>query len=174
MDKKNKTLQDIIASYQDIEMKLIESEGEIDENIEKILLINESELSDKLDGYEKFTRYLKGQIEYLKNMEDLYSKRRKILDSSIKKCKEAMAAALTITGKNKIKTKEFNFSLGKSYKWDIDTPSINEDDKIDLINNGIAENIFKIHMKELKELYKDSDKAPDWININEKLFIRVS
>ena len=30
MDKKNKSLQDIIANYQDIEMKLIESEGEIE------------------------------------------------------------------------------------------------------------------------------------------------
>ena len=169
-----KTLNDILLNYQSIEVELIENNGEITENIEKELLLNESDLEEKMDGYEKFTRYLKGQIEYLKNMEEMYSKRRKILDNSIKKCKEAMAAALTITGKNKIKTKEFNFSLGKSYKWDIDTLSINEDDKIDLINNGIAENIFKIHMKELKELYKDSDKAPDWVNINEKLFIRVS
>ena len=107
MDKKNKSLQDIITDYQDIEMKLIESNGEVSEGIEELLSINESELGEKLDGYEKFTRYLKGQIDYLKKMEELYTKRRKILDNSIKRCKESMTAALTVTGNSNIKTKRF-------------------------------------------------------------------
>ena len=174
MDKKNKSLQDIIASYQEIEMKLIESEGELSKELENLLSINDSELGDKLDGYEKFTRYLKGQINYLKSMEEMYVKRRRILDNSIKRCKESMAAALTITGKNKIKTNEFNFSLGKSEKWEIDTPLINDEDKLNMIDDGIAENVFKIHLSELKSKYKNDENIPDWININEKLFVRVS
>ena len=42
MDKKNKSLQDIIASYQEIEMKLIESEGELNKELENLLSINDS------------------------------------------------------------------------------------------------------------------------------------
>ena len=107
-------------------------------------------------------------------MEEMYVKRRRILDNSIKRCKESMAAALTITGKNKIKTNEFNFSLGKSEKWEIDTPLINDEDKLNMIDDGIAENVFKIHLSELKSKYKNDENIPDWININEKLFVRVS
>ena len=174
MDKKNKSLQDIIANYQDIEMKLIESEGEVSQELEKLLSINESELGDKLDGYEKFTRYLKGQVDYLKKMEEMYVKRRKILDNSIKRCKESMTAALTVTGNSNIKTKEFNFSVGKSQKWEIDTLLINDNDKMKLIKDGLAENVFKIHLNELKTQCKNNENIPDWININEKLFVRVS
>ena len=174
MDKKNKSLQDIITNYQDIEMKLIESNGEISEGLEELLSINESELGEKLDGYEKFTRYLKGQIDYLKKMEEMYTKRRKILDNSIKKCKESMAAALTVTGKNNIKTREFNFALGKSQKWEVDQLLLNDEDKLKLIKDGLAENVFKLHLSEMKSLYKNNENIPDWVNINEKLFVRVS
>ena len=38
-----------------------------------------------------------------------------------------MVNALSITGKKNIKTKEFNFSVGKSQKWEIDTLLINDD-----------------------------------------------
>ena len=55
MDKNN-TLNDILNSYQNLEMELIENEGELTEDIEKKLLINNLDLSDKLNGYEKFVR----------------------------------------------------------------------------------------------------------------------
>ena len=76
-----KTLNDILLNYQSIEVELIENNGEITENIEKELLLNESDLEEKMDGYEKFTRYLKHQSEYLKSLEEHYNKRRKIIDN---------------------------------------------------------------------------------------------
>ena len=78
MSNEKKTLNSILEDYQSIEMKIIDNEGEINENIEKLLDINESEIKDKLDGYEGFVKYLQGQIEYLKNMENHYNKRRKV------------------------------------------------------------------------------------------------
>ena len=69
MKKNTKTLNEILNDYQSIEMKIINNEGEIDENIEDLLDINESELRDKLDGYEGFVKYLDGQVSYLKEME---------------------------------------------------------------------------------------------------------
>ena len=52
-----KTLNEILEDYQSIELKLLENEGVLDENIEELLNINELELKDKLDGYENFIKY---------------------------------------------------------------------------------------------------------------------
>jgi len=174
VDKKNKTLQDILSNYQEIEMKLIEADGEIDDKLDYLLSINELELSEKLEGYEKFVRYIKGQIVYLKSMEELYFKRRRILENSVKKCKKSMLNAMSLTGNKRIKTKEFSFTLGKTEQWDIDTNQIKDSSKQKLIDEGCADNIFKINLNQLKLKYKESDeKIPDWVSINENLFIRV-
>ena len=173
MSENNKTLNDILKNYQEIEMKLVESDGEVDESLETLLLLNESELSNKLNGYEKFTRYLKGQVEYLHNMEEHYNKRKKILENSIKRCRDSMLIALTSTDKENIKTKEFNFSIGKTEKWTVDNTILTDDNKKQLINNGHAENLFKVNLNKIKRSYKDKEK-PDWINIQENSFIRVS
>ena len=92
-----KTLNDILQNYQSIEVELIENNGEITNQIENKLDINESDLSNKMDGYEKFTRYLKHQSEYLKSLEEHYNKRRKIIDNSILKLKDRMIHAMKIT-----------------------------------------------------------------------------
>ena len=173
MSENNKTLNDILKNYQEIEMKLVESDGEVDESLETLLLLNESELSNKLNGYEKFTRYLKGQVEYLHNMEEHYNKRKKILENSIKRCRDSMLIALTSTDKENIKTKEFNFSIGKTEKWTVDNTILTDDNKKQLINNGHAENLFKVNLNKIKRSYKDKEK-PEWINIQENSFIRVS
>ena len=84
MSVEKHTLNDIIRKFQDLENLIIESDGEITDDLESILHRNDEDLSKKLDGYEKFARYLKGQVEYLKTAEEQYSKRRKVLDNSIK------------------------------------------------------------------------------------------
>jgi len=171
----NKTLHDILKTYQEIEMKIIDSDGELSEELENMLDLNSNELSNKLDGYEKFSRYLKGQVEYLKEMENHYNKRRKVLEKSIKKCKDSMLEAMILIGQDKLKTKEFNFSIGKSKKWEFDDSLINDEMKDKLIHEGLAENTFKIHLSEIKANYKDGgEEVPEWINIIESNFIRVS
>ena len=79
--KDKKSLNQILEDYQKIENILITNDGVIDESLEKLLSINESELENKLDGYEHFVRYLKSKIDYLKSMEDHYNKRRKTLEN---------------------------------------------------------------------------------------------
>ena len=80
MDKK--TLNDILSNYQEIENSLIDNDGELSDDIEEKLRINNLDLSEKLNGYEKFVRYLKHQTEYLKTMEDHYAKRRKTIENT--------------------------------------------------------------------------------------------
>ena len=75
-----KTLNDILSNYQDLEKDLIENDGELTDDIEDKLRINNLDLSEKLNGYEKFVRYLKHQAEYLKSMEEHYTKRRRTIE----------------------------------------------------------------------------------------------
>lgn len=168
-----KTLNDILLNYQSIEVELIENNGEITENIEKELLLNESDLEEKMDGYEKFTRYLKHQSEYLKSLEEHYNKRRKIIDNSVIKFKDRMIHAMKVTNNNKIKTNEFNFSIGTSKRYKIIKEELNDKIQESLINEGLAENIFKPNLTEIKSKYKDKD-SPDWLSIEENDFLRVS
>ena len=157
-------------------MKIIDNDGEIDNLIEDLLEINESELKDKLDGYEGFVKYLEGQVSYLKEMEAHYLKRRKVLEKSIKKCKNSMVRALSLTDVNKVKTLNYNFSLCESESWDADIEEIDQNEKNELIKEGLAENIFKLSMSNIKSYYKSSPNAnvPKWIKISKNPYIRIS
>ena len=85
MKKDNKSLNTILESYQSLEMQIVENDGVVDNDIEQLLDINESDLKDKLDGYQGFIKYLEGQVNYLKVMESHYIKRRKVLEKSMLK-----------------------------------------------------------------------------------------
>ena len=84
-----------------------------------------------------------------------------------------MVHAMKITGKNKIKTDEFNFSVGTSRSYKIDTEKLDNIIQESLIKDGLAENVFKPNLSEIKSKYKD-EKSPDWLNIEENDFLRVS
>ena len=56
MKKDNKSLNTILESYQSLEMQIVENDGAIDNDIEQLLDINESDLKDKLDGYQGFIK----------------------------------------------------------------------------------------------------------------------
>ena len=168
----NKSLNDILSSYQSLELELIESGGELTEDIEKKICDNADELSDKMDGYEKFIRYLKKQSEYLQAMEEHYYKRRKVIENSIQRCKVSMINALKITGNTKLKTNEFNFSINMSKKWKIDESNLNNELRDFLISNGLAENKFKLNLSAIKNSYKE--ETPEWVEVVENEYIRVS
>ena len=172
MDKKT-TLNDILGNYQNLEMELIENEGELTKDIEKKLFVNNLEISDKMNGYERFTRYLKHQTEYLKSMEEHYCNRRKVIENAILKCKHSMINAMKITGNANLKTDEFNFTISKSKKWVLKETKINQDIKDMLISKGLAENNFKLHINEIKTKYKNKE-LPDWVEIIENEFLRVN
>tara|TARA_Y100000996_G_scaffold277853_1_gene219061 strand:- start:1220 stop:1738 length:519 start_codon:yes stop_codon:yes gene_type:complete len=166
------TLNDIIKKFQEIESMLLEADGEISEEIENQLVENENNLSSKLDGYQKFSIYLNGQSEYLKSVEEQYSKRRKTIENSIKRLRERMLNAMIVTGNDKIKTTEYNYSISESEKWIVNAEVINDQIKSDLIDQGLGENIFKTNLSDIKSKYKN-EKVPDWIKIEKNKFLRV-
>ena len=176
MKKDNKSLNTILESYQSLEMQIVENDGAIDNDIEQLLDINESDLKDKLDGYQGFIKYLEGQVNYLKAMEAHYIKRRKILEKSMQKCKDSMVRAFSVTDRKKIKTSNYNFSLCQSESWTVDLDNIDNDAKNELIDKGLAESILKLSMSSIKSEYKTAPESdrPEWIDVKKSSYIRVS
>jgi len=174
-DKNKRTLNEILADYQKIENDLINNNGELTEDIESVLNVNELQLGEKLNGYEHFVRYLKSKIDYLKSMEEHYSKRRKSLENSILRCKASMTNALVITNTTKVKTEDFNFTLGESKKWSINIDLLDQDKKLILIDQGLAENIFKPKLKDIKTHFSElkTEDIPEWVNIELSDYIKV-
>ena len=168
----SRTLNDIIKKFQEIENMLLESDGEISDDIESQLIENENNLSSKLDGYQKFSTYLNGQVEYLKSVEEQYVKRRKTIENSIKRLRERMLNAMLVTGNDKIKTTEHNYSVSESEKWIVNIDDIDEEIKLDLVKQGLGENVFKTNLSEVKNKFKN-DKVPDWITIEKNKYLRV-
>ncbi len=171
--KKKKTLNELIADYNRIESIILENDGVVDQEIESLLEINNEEIGEKLNGYEKFIRHLKSQVQYLKDMESQYSKKRKILEKSIDTYKQSMANVLEVTGETSVKTLEFSFSLNSSEKWSVDIDSINSEVRESLISKGFAESVFKPNIKEIKNEYRNSKEVPDWISIAKNKFIKA-
>jgi hypothetical protein len=171
-----KTLNDILDDYHLIESKIIENDGELDDDLETLLSLNTSELEMKLDGYEGFIKYLDGQINYLKEMEAHYMKRMKVLVNTKKKCRDSMVRAFSSTDSKKIKTSNYNFTMCESESWTVDTENLTEDLKSNMINDGLAKNIFKVSVSEVKNKYKEVsiEDKPEWITIDKKKYIRVS
>ena len=83
-----------------------------------------------------------------------------------------MLNAMLIVGKDKIKTTEYNFSVGNSEKWNLDLEKLNEEQRNKLLSSGLAENVFKAKISEIKNEYKDLD-LPDWIIVEKNKHLRV-
>ena len=60
----------------------------------------------------------------------------------------------------------------KSVLVEIDESFITEDFKADMIGMGLAENIFKPNISEIKNKYKKND-IPEWIMVEKNKYIRV-
>ena len=86
-----------------------------------------------------------------------------------------MTNSLLATGKNKIQTHDFNFSLGKSQRWVVDVDLLNDNQKLELVEKGLAENVFQIKLSDIKSEYADfeDDKIPEWIKLENTDFIKV-
>ena len=86
-----------------------------------------------------------------------------------------MTSSLLITGKSKIQTNDFNFTLGKSQKWSVDIDLLNDIQRSDLLEKGLAENVFQIKLSDIKSEYNvlEDEEIPEWIKVEMTDFIKV-
>lgn len=104
---------------------LLES-GELDEQaIRDAIVNNDEDIADKLEGYAKYIKNLESDVAGLKAEEKRLSDRRKTIENTIDRMKDAMKEALTVSGQTKVKKDGglFTFSLRKNPpRLEIDDP----------------------------------------------------
>ena len=69
------------------------------------------DLADKLEGYCKFIKNLESDIQGLKAEEERLNARRKTMENTVTRCKEAMKFALNTAGEKKIACGNFTVSV---------------------------------------------------------------
>ena len=68
-------------------------------------------MADKLEGYCKFIKNLESDIQGLKAEEERLNARRKTMENTVTRCKEAMKFALNTAGEKKIACGTFTVSV---------------------------------------------------------------
>lgn len=110
----NKSLVTLINETAKLEQMLIESGGEITEEIEKALAIKETNLPEKIDGY-KFT------IDKFSSHESFYAERAEFYSRTAKACanvqerlKNGIKEAMQALGVSELVGSDIRFTLQKS------------------------------------------------------------
>ena len=89
--------------------------GEVDEQtLTDTLESLEGEIEDKADGYAKVLQQLKADSEAIKAEVDRLTERKRTIESRILRLKESLMTAMQTTGKTKIQTQLFRFSIVKN------------------------------------------------------------
>ena len=85
-----------------------------DETIIDAMMNSQEELSIKLEGYCKWIRNMEADIKAFKDEEARISARRKTMENTVKRAKEAMQMAMETAGEKKMPCGTFTVSLQKN------------------------------------------------------------
>ena len=107
------SIYDLTGSFQTL-WNLMEEGTLDDEVLQEVFENTTEELSIKLEGYCKFIKNLESDIAGLKAEEERLAARRKTMENTIKRSKEAMQRAMNVAGEKKLPCGSFTVSLQKS------------------------------------------------------------
>jgi len=105
------TLNQIRLDILNAEKLLIESNGEVTEELNQLLEINENNLALKVDSYKYVIDGLEDAIEFFKHKEDEAKRVRKSYEAFIDSMKERLKLTIQSLNTNEIVGNEYRFSL---------------------------------------------------------------
>ena len=121
---------------------------------------------DKCDGWAKWIRGMKADVQKLKEEEARMALRRKRIENAIDKAEDTMAMYMRTVGKTKFKTALFSYGFRKSQAVEITNES-------ELPKWALIEQAPKISKTEIKEHLKAGETVPGAKLVeNESLSIR--
>jgi len=98
-----------------IELQEMLESGDYDEQtIADTLEGLEGEIEAKADGYARIIRNMESDIEAFKKEAERLTEKKRRLENSVKRLKENLQMAMTLTGKTKFKTELFSFGIQKN------------------------------------------------------------
>ncbi len=107
----NKSLIQITNEFLELDRLLIESGGELNEEIENALALNQKDLQVKIDKYKLYMDHLKQRAEYFKDLEIESRDARKVFENSSDKLKDRIKYMMNTLNVNEIDGETFRFKL---------------------------------------------------------------
>lgn len=89
-------------------------EAQDEQEITLLLSDTEKAIEEKADGYARVIKNFEADIEGLKEEIRRLTDKKNVLENSIKRLKDTLQQAMTITGKTKFKTQLFSFAVQKN------------------------------------------------------------
>jgi hypothetical protein len=144
-----KSLYNITEDYLNIELMLMESDGEVTEAVDKALSINKDELQTKSIGYIGVIKKITTEVNYIdeeiKRLTDL----KKVRKNAVERLKNSISGAMQVYNIEKIETPLNKITFRKSESVEIELPAF------DLAKELQKITVTHISKTEIKKLLKD-------------------
>lgn len=133
----------IINEFSRLDSILIESGGELTEELEQALALNEKNLQSKVDGYKLYIEHLEKRAEYFKQIENEAKDARKMFENVQDRLKDRIKSVMSFLNVNEIEGESYRFKL------------IDGKDKLVIHNESLISDEYK---KEVVSLELDKEK----------------
>jgi hypothetical protein len=162
----NNALINLIEVYQLLDRALIESEGDITEDVNVLLENFDGDLKTLLDNYRGWINFNESQANMYEVEEKRLKARKEACEARIKYARSVIQEAIEIAGETKIKTDNANYSLRQTESWKI-KEDINAATKAVMIDRGFATFEFKPSVSAIKDAVKNGTLpgTPEYINV---------
>lgn len=101
----------IINEFSRLDSILIESGGELTEELEQALALNEKNLQSKVDGYKLYIEHLEKRAEYFKQIENEAKDARKMFENVQDRLKDRIKSVMSFLNVNEIEGESYRFKL---------------------------------------------------------------
>ena len=162
------TINELIDLYREIEDRLIEQQGEVDDVLEDELMTIAGSISDKLDACQGYIKYAEGQAEWLKSEAKDLTARAKTMENSVDSLRKRMAYLMQVTGNDTIRGRH-SYSLRTTESWKI-SPAATTELMEQLYSEGLAKREIKPDIAAIKKAYA---VAPAYIDVTENVSICI-
>ena len=162
----NNALIDLISLYQLLDRALIESEGEITEDVDTLLESFDGDLKTLLDNYRGWINFNESQASMYEVEEKRLKARKDACNARIEYARSVIQEAIEIADETKIKTDNATYSLRQTESWKVK-------DDVDAITKGVmasqgyATFEFKPSVSAIKDAVKNGTLpgTPEYINV---------
>ena len=150
------TLNDLVRDYHRIEDRLIESGGEITEEIQAMLDEHDAGFDAKKDRYIGLIRSMEASIGAMKEIEAQAKTRRKTLENASEGLRDRLYWGMKEMGLKKARGGLYPANITRKATATVDVDAIPADLHFEMIQNGCLETVNKYDKTEIKKRYADS------------------
>ena len=167
------TLQERLDWRREIEDRIIEAGGEVNDEVLALLEDATQSVDDKFDAYAEVLQHLSGQDDSLKTEQEQIQARRRSIAVAEKNLRSRLTYAMEEMGEAKRKTSKHSYSVRQTESWSVAQMALSDTALMEsLVETGWARKEYKPEIKTIKEAFAGID-VPDWVEIATKKSITI-